>query len=267
MSTLLEPRVGWLQLVLMAIGLLLAYEVCYRIGRRRRDDTRDVRKSQTDVAVGALLALLGLLLAFSFSIGAQRFEQRRQLVLDEANAIVTAYLRCDLAGPPYHDRIQELLRQYVRVRLAAKTSAELERVIKESAALHEELWANTAAVGQANLHSPAIALFIDAVNRMINLREARVTVGLFQRIPPAIFVSLYVVSLLALGMVGLRAGLDRTRGPLPAMILIGAIICVMALIASLDDPESRLFHISRHALEDAQRVMTDHATAAAEPER
>jgi hypothetical protein len=77
----------------------------------------------------------------------------------------------------------------------------------------------------------------------------------YQRIPPAIFASLYFVALLAIGMVGIRAGLDRLRGPIPAVILIAAVMCVMGLIASLDQPMSRLFTVSNHAIEDTQRTL------------
>jgi hypothetical protein len=102
---------------------------------------------------------------------------------------------------------------------------------------------------------------------MIELHEARVTVALYQRIPPAIFASLYFVALLAIGMLGIRGGLDRERGLVPALILIASIMCVMSLIAALDQPVSRLFDVSKHALQDTQRVLAhppDEITATAD---
>lgn len=254
MSSILEPEIGWTQLAIMAIGLVLAYEICYRVGRRRPEQSAEAKRSQADVAVAAVLALLGLMLAFSFEIGASRFDRRKELVLDEANAIATTYLRADLVAAPYDQRIRELLRAYVDARQGLKTSEELERAIRKSAAYHDELWANAVAVARTS-PTPVTALFIASLNNLIDLHEARVTVGLYQRIPPAIFASLYLVSLLAMGMVGLRAGLDRSRGPLPAAILVASIMSVMALIGSLDDPVSRLFHISQHALDDTERMM------------
>jgi len=254
MSSILEPQVGWPELVIMAAGLGLAYEICYRVGRRRGEETREAKKSQADVAVAALLALLGLMLAFSFEIGATRYDRRKELVLDEANAIATTYMRAELVPPPYDQHIQELLRSYIRARHGWNTPVELERAIKGSSSLHDDLWSNAVAAARAS-PSAVTALFVTSLNNMIDLYEARVTVGLYQRIPPAIFASLYLVSLLAMGMVGLRAGLDRSRGLLPAAILVASIMCVMALIASLDDPVSRLFQISQHALDDTERLM------------
>ena len=263
MHSVLQPQVGWLQLAIMAIGLLLVYEVGYRLGHRRRDETRDAKKAQADVAVAAVLALLGLMLAFSFDIGARRYDRRKELVLEEAGAIATTYRRAKLVPSPYDQNIQVLLRTYVRARTSSRTPEELERAVRDSALLHAELWTNAIAVARAAPDSPITALFIASLNDMIERHEARVTVRLYQRIPPAIFASIYMVSLLGLGMVGLRAGLDRTRGVLSAGVLVASVICVTALIASLDDPVSRMFHVSWHALDDTERLMEADATAAA----
>jgi hypothetical protein len=255
MGSILQPEIGWVQLALMAIGLVIAYEVCWQIGRRRREETRDAKKSQADVAVAALLALLGLMLAFSFELGANRFDRRKSIVLDEANAIATTYLRAELLPAPYDHRSQQLLRDYVRAREGWHTPEELERAIRRSSSLHDDLWTNAVAAARATPPSPITAQYIESLNRMLDLYEARVTVALYQRIPPAIFVALYFMSLLSIGMVGLRAGVDRSRGPLPAAILMTSIMSVMALIASLDQPMSRLFHVTQHALHDTERMM------------
>jgi hypothetical protein len=262
MTSILEPRLGLLQLAVMAVGLLIAYEVCFRIGRQRRDEVREAKKAQADVAVASLLALLGLMLAFSFSIGADRFAERKRIVLDEANSIATAYLRAELLPAPYDQRIQALLRRYVEARLELKTAEDVERAIAKSAELHVELWANATAAARA-APSPITAVFIDSLNHVIDLHEARVTVALFQRIPPAIFASLYLVAILSIAMVGLRAGLDRLRGLAPAVLLIAAISCVLALIASLDDPKSHMFRISNHAMADTHRAMAAHTALSA----
>jgi hypothetical protein len=254
MGSILEPRIDWPQIALMTVGLLIAYEVCYRIARWRRPEMLEAKKSQADVAVAALLALLGLLLAFSFQIGAERFDKRKALVLDEANSITTTYLRATMVPAPYSQRIQKLLREYVHTRSPVRSADELERGLRESERLHGELWANATAVAAA-APGPITALFITSLNNMIDLHESRVTVALYQRLPPAIFASLYFVSLLAIGMVGLRAGLDQVRGLLSATILVASIMCVMALIASLDKPMSHLFGVSKHAIEDTQRIL------------
>src|SRR5262249_41619486 len=104
--------------------------------------------------------------------------------------------------------------------------------------------------------SPVVSLFLASLNQMIDLLQARITVSFYQRIPPAIFTMLYVVSLLAIGMVGLRAGIDRSRGWMAAAGLVAPIMSVVALIASLDAPLSRLFEINQHAITHARQLMS-----------
>src|SRR5262249_20603226 len=125
---------------------------------------------------------------------------------------------------------------------------------------HSELWGHTIAVAR-EFPTPIVGLFVDAVNRMFDLQEARITVGLFQRLPPAIFTMLYVVSVLATAMVGARAGFDRMRGWFVATVLVIAVMSVIAMIDSLDSPTSRFFKVNQYAIEHARAVMTSTETA------
>jgi len=255
MESSLEPQLGWLVMLGMAAGMFIVYELCYRLGRLR-EEAREARKSQTDVALAALFALLGLLLAFSFDIAESRFDRRKEIVLDEGTAIETTYLRAATLPRPYDTRTQAIVRRYAEHRLGVHTPEDLERAIRDSASDHSELWAETTAVARES-PTPIVGLFVDAVNRMLDLHEARITVGLFQRLPSAIFTMLYIVSLLAIGMIGLRSGFDRTRGWFVAVVLVIAIMSVIAMIDSLDNPTSRFFQINQYAIEHARSVMTN----------
>jgi hypothetical protein len=261
METTLGPQLGSLVMLGMSAGLLIAYELCYRLGRVRREEAHEARRSQADVALAALFALLGLLLAFSFEIGESRFDRRKEIVLDEGTAIETAYLRAATIPHPHDARIQALLRRYAEHRLGVHTPEDLENAIRESATEHSQLWAETTEVARES-PTPVVTLFVESVNRVLDLHEARITVGLFQRMPPAIFTMLYIVSLLAMGMVGLRAGFDRIRGWFVAVVLVIAIMSVIAMIDSLDSPISRLFRVSQYAIEHARAVMANNQTAA-----
>ena len=255
MTAFIGSGVSWVELALLLLGLFAVNEIAYRIAARFRHDAPDARKSQADLVVAALLGLLGLLLAFSFGIGDERFAKRKELVLDEANAIATTYLRADMLPAPHGARIQALLRQYIDERTNLKSAADLDRALQHSAELHGQLWHEATAVARENLGSPVVALFVASLNQVIDLHESRVTVALFQRLPPVIFGVLYFVSLLSVAMVGLRAGLDRTHNRVPAGALVVVIMAVLALITSLDQPASRLFAISKHALHDTQQLI------------
>jgi hypothetical protein len=101
------------------LGMMALMEVGRRIGLRRLARDPDGARAGVGAIEGAIFGLLGLLLAFSFSGGAGRFDSRRQLIVEEANAIGTAYLRLNLLSPDNCAPLQDLFRQYVDARLEA----------------------------------------------------------------------------------------------------------------------------------------------------
>lgn len=264
MEPMLEPRLGLFALLAMAAGLFVGYEACYRIGKLRPEELRDAKKAQADVAVAALLALLGLLLAFSFEIGETRYDKRKQLVLEEGNAIETTYRRAATLPAPHDERMQAMLREYVHARIGLETPEDIERALRQSGALHGRLWAEATEAAR-DTPTAVVSVFLVSLNEMIDLQAARLTVGLYQRIPAAIFTILYVVALLSMSMVGLRAGIDRARGLMSATVLVAAIMSVIALIASLDAPMSRLFEINKHAIAHAQELMSKRTASSTTP--
>lgn len=254
---LLDLVPWWVVLIGTVALLLLAMEIGFRLGRRRaRVDTGN-RSAQIGVLVGAILALLGLLLAFSFSIVEGRFASRKELVLEEANAIGTAYLRAGYLPEPHSERAQELLRAYVNVRLNATSPVALEEAISESEELHRELWAEAVTLSRTEPVSRMIPLFVNVLNEVIDLHEARVTVALHQRLPGLILATLFAVSVLAMTMLGYYAGLGRWRSLLPTVIVGIAIASVIVLIIELDRPGTRLFHVSQSAIRDVHETMQD----------
>ena len=99
--------------------VLLAVEGGFWLGRWRQRRAEHEQETPVGAIVGAILGLLGFLLAFTFGMAASRFDIRRELVLDEANAIGTTYLRAALVPEPHRTQIRTLLRDYVELRLEA----------------------------------------------------------------------------------------------------------------------------------------------------
>lgn len=204
--------------------------------------------------MGALLALLGLSLAFSFSIAESRFTERRQLVLQEANAIGTTYLRASLLPEPEKGRTQELLRQYVDIR-SVSTPEELAAALVASQKLHRALWDEAIAAGEKR-PGPITGLYVQSLNQLIDLHQDRVTVVLHHRLPGAILLTLYLVALLAMGTLGYNLGLSPTRTVLPALTVMVAVAIVLLLIIDLDRPFQRVFEVDQAALDDVRETIT-----------
>ncbi|HZI88156.1 MAG TPA: hypothetical protein VFD48_15090 [Pyrinomonadaceae bacterium] len=103
---------------ILVLSLMLAFsEIGFRIGLRLYAAKNDARKGQIGGIQGAVLGLLGLLLAFTFAMAVDRYDTRRGLVLKEANAKSTTYLRASLLPDTHQPPIKDLLRHYVDTRL------------------------------------------------------------------------------------------------------------------------------------------------------
>lgn len=159
-------------------GMLALLEAGYRAGRRRLE--REGEKGATGLGVveGAVFALFGLLLAFTFSAGFSRFEMRRLLAVDEANAIGTAYLRLDLLPEGAQAELRPLFRQYVDKRLEfyrklADPSA-ADAALGEGVALQNRIWTRAVAACAAEPREPSKPILVlDALNRMIDITTTR----------------------------------------------------------------------------------------------
>ena len=97
--------------------------------------------------VGATLGLLAFLLAFTFGMAASRYDTRKQLVLQEANAIGTTYLRAEFLQEPQRSDIRNVLREYAALRAQGVTLLMTPAVMAQSSALHDRLWADAVVVG------------------------------------------------------------------------------------------------------------------------
>ena len=151
--------------------------------------------------------LLAFMLAFTFGLAASRFDVRRGLVIDEANAIGTTYLRAGLLPEPHRSDVRSLLREYVDVRLEAVQPGKLSQSIGRSEELHARLWAHAVAVGEKNPGSIVVGLFIASLNEVIDLHAKRLALGVRNRIPGTIWAALYFVAIIGTSVMGYHAGL------------------------------------------------------------
>jgi hypothetical protein len=253
-------------LPLTAAALLgLAIEVGYRIGRWRHTRTLDEKDQPVGAMVASILGLLALVLAFTFSLAASRFEARRQTVLEEANAIGTTYLRARLLPEPQRSEIARLLGEYVDVRIRGVEEGNLDLALSRSEELHELLWKQTSEVAQKNSASIITGVFIQSLNNLIDLHAERMLVGLRSRIPLVIWGGLFLLAVLGLVAVGYQSGLSATRRSPVMIVLVLAFALVLALIADLDRAREGLLKVSQQALVDVQTTMRSPSAHSTQP--
>jgi hypothetical protein len=240
--------------VAFALLALILYEFGFRLGRWWQARTPEEKEGPTGMLVGSILALMAFLLAITMSMATDRFDTRRGLVLAEANAIGTTYLRAGYLPEAASDRSRELLREYVGLRIVPEgaSAADLADEVARSAEIQTELWAMAEDLARATPESDVLALYIASLNETIDIGAARQTAGLYARVPAVVLILLIVGAALTLGMVGYSAGLTGRRSPLTALALIVVLGAVITLIVDIDRPSGGTLTVSQRPLIDFQ---------------
>jgi hypothetical protein len=238
--------------VVFAIVAMIISEVGYRIGRWWQEKTPEEKEGPTPLIVGSLLALMAFLLAITMGMASERFDARRGLVLAEANAVGTTYLRAGYLSEPASSETRALLREYVPLRIVTNNLTEIRRKIARSIELQAKLWSIAEELARVTPESAVLALYIDSLNEVIDMHEKRITAGMYGRIPETILVLLLFGSMLTLAMVGYNAGLTHRRSPLTAIVLIVLLGAVITLVFDLDRPRGGFLEVSQKPLIDLQ---------------
>lgn len=238
--------------VAFAVVAVISSETGYRIGHWWQERTPEEKEGPTPMIVGSLLALMAFLLAITMGMASERFDDRRALVLAEANAMGTMYLRAGYLPEPASGEIRTLLREYVPLRIVTNDLADIRRKVARSTELHAELWSIAEALARSTPESIVLGLYIDSLNDVIDLHENRVIAGIYGRVPETILILLLFGSLLTLAMVGYNAGLTHRRSPLTAVVLIVVLGAVITLVFDLDRPRDGFLEVSQQPLLDLQ---------------
>jgi hypothetical protein len=239
--------------IAFAIAALVAYEVGFRFGRWWQHRTPEEVGGPTGMLVGSLLALMAFLLAITMGMASDRFDTRRGLILSEANSIGTTYLRAGYLPEPAASRSQELLREYVPLRIVTNDPVELAAKIRRSAEIQNELWSMAEDLARSTPDSEVLGLYIESLNETIDLNEERITAGIYARVPETVLALLIIGSIMTLGMVGYGAGLTGRRSPLTAVVMIVVLGAVTTLVVDLDRPRDGFLELNDQPLIDLQQ--------------
>src|SRR4030095_15076260 len=242
------------------IILFIAIELGYRAGNIHPDLMRD-KETLTSTNAGTILGLLGFILVFTFGIVYSRYDTRRELVREEANMIGTAWLRSDFLPVEERAGATKLFIQYVDLRIGSVEVYDMDKIqatIKELNRIQFQIWDMAVINARRDMNSDVGALYIEALNNMIDQQSRRIAVGLQARIPTAMWVLLYLLSILGMFGVGYQAsiaGSSRRSWLTPVMVVSFALMIL--LIASLDRPGSRIITVSQQPLVDLRNWMEE----------
>jgi len=244
----------WGVYLLTVALLLLAIELGYRSGVIVQKHRPDKGEAGVGAMVGASLAFLGFMLALITSSAVDIFNQRRALVVEEANAIGTAYLRSEYLDEPFSTEARQLLREYVDMRLAALDPNNLEAAITRSEEIHQELWSQVVTLAKSN-PTPTIALYISSLNDVIDIHSKRVNISLQVRVPPAILLGLYFVAMLSMVLMGIQGSYSGKRNFIAMFVMVLILSLVFLLISDLERGQQGLLLVNNQPLIDLQHQL------------
>jgi hypothetical protein len=229
------------------VGMLLLLDIGRRIGIRRLAADPDGAQAGTGAVDGAVFALLGLLVAFTFSGAATRFDERRSLIVQETNDIGTAYLRVDLLPASAQPAMRDLFRRYLDSRLGVyrklpdieAARAELTR----SAKLQADIWNQAVAAGRMEGAVPAASmLLLPALNQMFDITTTR-TMASRMHPPWAIFAMLFALALAGALLAGYGMAGSKTRSWIHMIGFAAVIAGAVNVIIDIEYPRLGLIRV------------------------
>ena len=189
---LLDSLPIWAVYLGTVVLVLLAAEIGFRIGMwLQRRDPSSAGTPMSGIVVGGMLGLMAFLLAFTIGIVIEQHNGRKGMVVTEANAVGTAYLRAGFLDEPEQTSTRDLLREYIEVRLAAAEDVSLlESVVARSEEIHSELWSMVEDTVRQGNESDIMALFAESINEVIDVHALRLA-AVNLRLPRLLGVVLY----------------------------------------------------------------------------
>jgi hypothetical protein len=239
------------QVALFSAGLFAGIVLFIELGRRLgvshlSRENRGLTKG-ADAAEGAVFGLLALLIAFTFFGAASRFDDRRHLVAEEANAIGTAYQRLDLLPDEAQPELRALFRRYLEVRLATYRDAENREYTKaeldQGSALQDEIWRNAVrATRRPDASAPATLLVINALNEMFDITDTRVAAT--RSHPPRIVYWLLAGLCLVAGLlVGYATSVNPDRSWLHRFVFAAILTLTVYVTIEIEYPRMGLIRV------------------------
>jgi hypothetical protein len=250
----------WSPLVLFAVvygSLIAASEIGFRIGRLRQPRTDEKAYHLEEAVQTASLGLMALLLGFSFSLAASRYDSRNQVIVHEANAITTAYFDAELLPEPHRSEMAATFRRYVVLRIHAYdlgTEVAADSAIR-SWKLQEVLWKEGMAAARDQRVPPEFATAVSrSLSQVADTSEAAMS-AFENRLPESMVMLLFAVAGIATWIAGYCDGERARRLILVIFIQPLLIALVITVITDMDEPFTGWLHVIKSPLERAQESM------------
>jgi len=207
--------------------------------------------SETSIgsAIAANLGLTAFMLGFSFQVVGDRFEKRKELMMDEISAIRTSYKYAGLIPEPLRSKTREHILTYLDIRLEANANpAKIQEIRRNSQQILDTLWTYCEVLGAQDRSSESYSLFMSSIGSMINLFYERITVAFHLRLPQGVLYILSLVVFISMLCLGYQFGITGRIGLPFILLLASSFAAVMWLVIALDRPEAGIININETPL-------------------
>lgn len=255
-ATFVHDAPAWLVGLILLAAMAAAREVGAWAHRRLKPAGRPASGHGTAEGhiLAGVLGLLALLIAFTFSLALERYDDRRELVVTEANALSATYLRTDMLDDP--TQLRKLLREYARERLlyGERWGPAEAHVLQRGDELQLQIWRE--AVKQARPLSATMvsALLLDPLNRAFEVAAAR-KAALEARLPLSVLVALALYTVVSAGVLGYALAGAGGQHRLASLVLFALLTLAIALIFDLDQPRSGMLKVPQTPMAVALQAM------------
>ncbi|MDU8887164.1 hypothetical protein RXV94_13415 [Yeosuana sp. MJ-SS3] len=228
------------------LGIVLIIILSVRGGiafaRWRKKHIEKEDDSSINTIVGATLGLLAFMLAFTFNLSSNRFDARKQFLLEEVNSIETSWLRAGLIEQPFSDQLQKMLVEYTEVRIwLLDNPSNVQEAIRKSEDLQNTIWLLLTTMTKNNIGDSRInALLIDSVNNMFDYQSRRIAKAFIDRIPNLIWIALFALIIIAMFEVGYLLGKSEKSNWVMVLALSMAFSAIIIIIVDLDSSKGNI---------------------------
>jgi hypothetical protein len=239
----------------MLAGMLGCIEAGRRLGIRRRAGAAESRDVSAPAIDGAIFALFGLLIAFTFSGAMGRFDHRRDQIAEEANAIGTAWLRIDLLPADAQLQIRQLFREYVRSRIATyQDMSDVKTALAEydrTQALQGEIWGRAVPSARSTGDVAVLRLVVQSLNDMFDITTSRLHASR-THVPVPILALLFGLALVSALVVGYESAEDQQSSSFRRSMFALVISVCIFVILDLEQPRIGVIRI-----DEADRLLEE----------
>jgi ABC-type nitrate/sulfonate/bicarbonate transport system substrate-binding protein len=244
----------------MVLLAIMAIELGFLLGKINRKNVGEDEGTPIATVVGAVLAMMAFVIAFTFGSANTRFDARKTALLDDVTAIQTAYLRANLIPEPHRTTVRSLLRDYVQARAGivyAYGQPDTLRLVQQRAGVLQELmWSHVEALAEEQGETRINVLFTRSLNDVFNLHTKRVVLGTYYRIPSAMWLALFFASGVAMFAVGLQFGIGGNQRIHAANLALAVTFAlVMVLAFDLDRAGEGLVSVNQQPMIDLYQSM------------